>query len=81
MYGANPKEKSHFSHFIKKGAVRIETQGSWTGNTVAFRNPEGSTVIVLSDPFNDERELFLNDGFTTNCFILEPNSFNTIILS
>lgn len=38
----------HFSHFIKKGAVRIEAQGSWTGNTVAFRNPGGYTVIVLS---------------------------------
>ncbi|MDQ0879470.1 MULTISPECIES: hypothetical protein [Peribacillus] len=38
--------------------------------------PKEKSLII-----KDERELFLNDGFTTNCFILEPNSFNTIILS
>lgn len=49
----------HYSHFVKQGAVRIETSGSWTGNTIAFQNPDGSKVIVLANQ-NHFIQLYLN---------------------
>lgn len=70
----------HFSHFVETGAVRIETKGPWTGNTVAFENPDGSKVIVVSNPYKETREMCLADGDVTHQFMLEPESFNTIIL-
>jgi glucosylceramidase len=68
------------SHFMKTGAVRIETKGPWTGNTVAFENPDGSKVAVVANPFKDSRKLSLSDGKETYQFTLEPDSFNTIVL-
>ncbi len=70
----------HFSQFVETGAVRIETKGPWTGNTVAFENPDGSKVVVISNPSKEERELRLADGGVTHQLMLEPESFNTIIL-
>jgi glucosylceramidase len=70
----------HFSHFVTPGAVRIDTIGPWTGNTVAFENPDGSKVVVIANPFKESRELRLSDGAETYQFILEPESFNTIVV-
>lgn len=70
----------HFSHFVETGAARIETRGPWTGNTVAFENPDGSKVVVVSNPSKEARELRLTDGGVTHQLMLEPESFNTIVL-
>ena len=70
----------HFSHFVETGAVRIETKGPWTGNTVAFENPDGSKVVVISNPSKEAKELQLADGGVTHQLMLEPESFNTIVL-
>jgi glucosylceramidase len=70
----------HFSHYVENGAVRIETKGPWSGNTVAFENPNGSRVAVIANPFNEERDLCLNNNGLFYRFILEPQSFNTIFL-
>ncbi|MGB8011884.1 MAG: glycoside hydrolase family 30 beta sandwich domain-containing protein [Terriglobales bacterium] len=41
----------HFSRFIKRGAVRIESQGSAKDlSHCAFENPDGSLVIVIANP-------------------------------
>jgi glucosylceramidase len=41
----------HFSRFVKRGAVRIETEGSAKDLFhVGFRNPNGSLVVVLTNP-------------------------------
>lgn len=70
----------HFSHFVTPGAVRIETLGSWTGNTVAFKNPDGSKVVVIANPFKDQRELCIEANNETYKFTLEPDSFHTFVL-
>jgi glucosylceramidase len=70
----------HFSHFVQNGAVRVETKGFWTGNTVAFENPNGSRVVVIANPFNEERVLCLKNKDEIYEFILESQSFNTIII-
>jgi glucosylceramidase len=71
----------HFSHFVHSSAVRIETTGAWTGNSVAFQNPDGSRVVVLVNPFKDQRELLLSNNHATYRVTLEPDSFNTFILT
>lgn len=70
----------HFSHFVQPGAVRIETTGHWTGNAVAFQNPDGSKVIVIANPFNDARELCMELDHKNYRVTLEPDSFNTFVL-
>ena len=70
----------HFSHFIKPGAVRLETNGPWTGNAVAFRNPDGSSVVVISNPFERKSELCIGEGNESYRVELEPSSFNTFVL-
>jgi glucosylceramidase len=80
MYNPEFYVMKHFSHFVAPGAVRIETMGPWTGNAVAFENPDGSKVVVVANPFKEPRELCLAAGGTTHQFILEPESFNTMVL-
>jgi len=56
MYG-------HFMKFIHRGAVRIESSGSEvrTFANVAFRNPDGSIVLVVANAGRKEI------AFTVNC--------------
>ncbi|MGM7722682.1 glycoside hydrolase family 30 protein [Metabacillus sp. Hm71] len=70
----------HFSHFVKQGAVRLETVGPWTGNTTAFLNPDGSKVLVVANPFKDARELTIEENGEVYSFKLEAESFHTIVL-
>jgi glucosylceramidase len=70
----------HFSHFIKEGAVRLETKGAWSGTSLAFRNPNGEDVFIISNPFKTTRPLYLAHGDSKYTFDLEPESFHTIIL-
>jgi glucosylceramidase len=70
----------HFSHFVTPGAVRMETVGPWTGNAVAFKNPDGSKVVVIANPFKDQRELCMEADNEIYKFTLEPDSFNTFVL-
>jgi glucosylceramidase len=44
---------SHFSRFVKRGAVRIDSDGSYKDLThVAFVNPDGSLVVILTNSGN-----------------------------
>ncbi|WP_026559509.1 glycoside hydrolase family 30 beta sandwich domain-containing protein [Bacillus sp. J37] len=70
----------HFSHYVKPGAVRLETSGPWTGNTTAFQNPDGSKVVVILNSFKTDRELVLELNGENQCITLEAESFNTIVL-
>ncbi|KRG15720.1 glycosyl hydrolase [Virgibacillus soli] len=69
----------HFSHYIIPGAVRLGLTGPWTGNALAFKNPDNSIVLIIANPFKDERILHFQDSETTYQFALKPESFNTII--
>ena len=41
----------HFSRFIRRGAMRIESQSSAAGLfQCAFENPDGSVVVVITNP-------------------------------
>lgn len=69
----------HFAHYTGPGSKRIGLKGSWTGNAIAFENPDGTRVVVIANPFEETRVLNLSDGTSTRSFELEPKSFNTII--
>ena len=59
--------------------MRLGLTGPWTGNALAFKNPDNSIVLIIANPFKDERILHFQDSETTYQFALKPESFNTII--
>ena len=66
----------HFGHFVRKGAVMLSTKGEMSSNATVFRNPDGSVMAVLSNPFETEKTVTLEG----KNYVLEPRSFNTIVL-
>lgn len=65
----------HFSHFIRRGAVMLETRGRFSSNTAVFENPDGSRVAVIANPLDVEKTVTI---FGKN-YILKPRSFNTMV--
>lgn len=43
----------HFSHFVQPGAKRLKTLGHWTANSLAFKNPDGSIIIVVNNAMHN----------------------------
>ncbi|WP_138753149.1 glycoside hydrolase family 30 protein [Paenibacillus sinopodophylli] len=70
----------HFSHFTAPSDRRAALQGPWTGNAIAFKKPDGTSVVVLTNPFKDVRELRLAVGDKVLQLQLEPESFHTIVV-
>lgn len=66
----------HFAHKVKQGAVMLRTKGAMSTNACVFRNPDGSRVAVIMNPFKFEKILTIED----KNYILKPESFNTIVL-
>ena len=66
----------HFSHLVKRGAVMLETKGSFSSNTTIFRNPDGTIIAVVLNPFEEEKVLTIED----KNYLLKPRSFNTIVV-
>lgn len=71
----------HVSHFVAAGARRIPTL-SYTGyeNQLAFRNPDGSLVIVVQNDLAEEMPMsFLIDGRALDV-TLPADSLNTLVI-
>lgn len=66
----------HFSHFVKKGAVMLKTEGSHSSNTAVFKNIDGSVVAVIINPYKNDKVLTING----ENYLLKAKSFNTILL-
>lgn len=71
----------HYAHHIVPGARRVGLSGPWSGKATAFRNPDGSLVVVINNPFSDNRELLLAHAGQTFRIELEAESFNSIVLT
>jgi len=72
----------HFSHFVKPGAKRILTTGSW-GDKIAFTNPDGSTVLVMGNSSNQSHDVAITiAGRPENTFnaMLPARSINTFVV-
>ena len=68
----------HFSRFVDAGAVRLGLRGAWTGNSLAFRNPDGGLVFVVRNPFEEPRGLSLDAGGKAFNISLPSDSINTL---
>ena len=66
----------HFSHFVKRGAVMLNTKSSFNTNCIFFQNPDGSRVGILVNPFDEEKTVTIEN----KNYILEPKSINSITL-
>ena len=64
----------HFSHFVKRGARYLKIKGEYSSSTVAFKNPDGSIILVMANPYYTERII----TFGTSSYALPPRSFNTV---
>lgn len=70
----------HFARFTSPGDCRIGLKGPWAGHSVAFQKPDGTKVLVLINPYPEERELCLETASESLAFRLPPESFHTIVI-
>jgi glucosylceramidase len=64
----------HFSHFVKRGARYLRIKGEFSSSTVAFRNPDGETVLIIANPYHEKKTV----SFGGSSYALPPRSFNTV---
>jgi len=70
----------HFSSAVERGAIRLEMKGAFAGDSVVFRNPNGSMVYVIFNPFKTKETVTILYYDENISFELEPQSINTIML-
>lgn len=71
----------HFAHFVPPGSVRLDLQGHWSGNALAFRAPNRSTVVVCANPFKEPVEVAVEVASNRFLLCLDVQSFNTLVLA
>lgn len=69
----------HFSKFLQPGARRVHVRTP-TGalETLAFRNPDGSTIVVTCNPGAESRSCRFRAGFRAGSLRLPPGSIATV---
>ena len=72
-------EMKHISGFVLPGAVYLGTSGSF-GEAMAFRNPDGSIVVLAAEKDGKMRDLTLRAGRRMVKVNLPANSVSTIVL-
>lgn len=73
----------HFSRYIKRGAVCLETS-VWTSSVevAAFEKPDGTRTAVVLNRSNEMQAVSLTDNAATGFqFVLEPHSIATLCWS
>lgn len=70
----------HFSSAVREGAVLHGGEGTFSGDSLIFRNPDGSLTIEMYNPFDRVFTVVFEDAGETWLFALEPKSVNSIIL-
>ena len=72
---------AHFSRNVRRGAKRFESTGEVKGVAhVAFENPDGQRVLVVSNP-GDARTVTLKQSSKVVEFPLAANSISTMVWS
>lgn len=70
----------HFSNFVQKNAEVVTTSGALTAQAVAFKNPDSSVVVVVSNNYDTTDEIILKTEQNTYQIDVTPHSFTTIVL-
>lgn len=66
----------HFSHFVKRGAKYVKMNGEFSSCCISFINPDGSKVILVSNPYKTEKVITIEGS----SYSLPPNSISTITI-
>lgn len=69
----------HFSRYIQRGAVRHLLTGAWSANGVAFKNPDGSKVMVVNNPLDSEQVLVVDGAGESESLLMPAHSFSTLV--
>jgi len=69
----------HFSHYIQPGAQRLNISGEFT-DMLAFRNADGSIVLVMNNNENNEITPRIQVGEDILTVKLNPQSFHTLVI-
>ena len=72
-------EMKHISGFVRPGAVYLGTEGSME-EAMAFRNPDGSIVVLAAEKTGTPRDLTIKAGDKSLKVNIPANSVNTIII-
>lgn len=71
----------HLSHFVRPGARRIDTLSiSGFENLLAFRNPDGGTVVITHNDMATAQPLRIALGNRVIRAVLPADSINTLVL-
>ncbi|MCS2890854.1 beta-glycosidase [Parabacteroides faecis] len=70
----------HASHYVLPGARFLPVSGEFT-DMMAFRNPDGSYVLIIHNPETTGRKPVIKMGNRTIVVPVKPQSFNTVLLS
>jgi glucosylceramidase len=71
-------EMKHISRYVQPGAVYLGTSGSME-EAMAFRNPDGSIVILTAEKKGEPRKLAITAGKKTVNVNIPANSVSTIV--
>ena len=71
-------EMKHISRYVQPGAVYLGTGGSME-EAMAFRNPDGSIVILTAEKKGEPRKLAITAGKKTVNVNIPANSVSTIV--
>ncbi len=71
----------HFSQFLEVGAKRIKSQMTHPYVTnVAFVNPNGDVVVILQNETDNDTDLTVKLGKTTQTIHMNKRSYSTLII-
>jgi len=70
----------HYSRFVQKGAKVLKLEGRSSTNATAFKNPDGSFVVVVTNPFDWEMDINIDLGNGKEIIARLPkDSLNTFV--
>ncbi len=69
-----------FSVYVDRGAVRVASNEVAGVPNVAFKNPNGDLVVVLTNATRLGRDLIIRGGQRPETVRLEPSSITTVVL-
>ncbi len=70
---------AHFSKYIKQGAIRIFSSDIDGINNVAFKNPDGSTILVLNNDLSIDKDIQISFKDEVISYKSKRKSATTII--
>lgn len=70
---------AHASRFVRSGAVRIASPWFESTPNVAFKNPDGSKVIIVMNESAATKKIQLTDGRVSAVLEMKPGSVNTFV--